>query len=167
MTPEQHFHVLVLGDTHLSDGSRLPAEVLRLADRADALLHTGDFVTSDVLAVLGAFAPTTAVLGNNDRALVGRLPDREVVDVAGVRIGMVHDGGAAGGRHARLRNWFADCAVIAYGHSHLPELAWVDDVLVLNPGSPTQRRRAPTHTVAWLELCDGAVIDANLVEIAG
>jgi putative phosphoesterase len=156
--------VLVLGDTHVRDGARLPATVFELADRADAILHTGDVVSGDVLAVLGAFAPVTAVLGNNDSAFVGVLPEREVVKLGGVRVGMLHDGGAAHGRHARLIEQFPDCGVVAYGHSHLPELAWSNGVLLLNPGSPTQRRHAPTHTVAWLELRSGVVAEANLIE---
>jgi putative phosphoesterase len=157
--------VLVVGDTHLRDGSRIPDAVFRLAERADAILHTGDVMTQDVLAVLGSFAPVTVVLGNNDGELVGRVPERTEVELGGVRFGMVHDGGTASGRHERLRGWFPDCGAVLYGHSHAPELAWSEGVLVLNPGSPTQRRRAPTHTVAWLELARGAVVEANLVEV--
>jgi putative phosphoesterase len=159
--------VLVLGDTHLQDGARLPTAVFELAARADAILHTGDAVTADVIASLAAFAPVTAVLGNCDDArLAADLEQREVVTLAGVAIGMVHDAGQAAGRHERLREWFPACSVVLYGHSHMPELATAGDgLLVLNPGSPTQPRRAPSTTVAWLELADGAVKDANLVEV--
>ncbi|MBC7460334.1 MAG: metallophosphoesterase family protein [Thermoleophilia bacterium] len=157
--------VLVTGDTHLRDGARLPIDLLALAERADVILHTGDVVAGDVLDVLRAFAPVTAVLGNNDDEFVGRLPEREVVELAGVRIGMVHDGGVAQGRAARLRAWFPDARVVLYGHSHLPELSDDDGLLVLNPGSPTQRRRARSHTAAWLELRDGDVTAAHLVEV--
>jgi predicted phosphodiesterase len=79
---------------------------------------------------------------------------------------MVHDAGGAAGRHARLHARFPMAQVVVYGHSHQPELTRADTgQLVLNPGSPTQRRRAPTHTVAWLELADGAVRDASLVHL--
>lgn len=157
--------VLVTGDTHVRDGARLPVDLLARAARADVILHTGDIVSGDVLEVLRAFAPVTAVLGNNDDEFVGRLPERALVELAGVRIGMVHDGGAARGRTARLREWFPDARVVLYGHSHLPELVDDGTQLVLNPGSPTQRRRARSHTAAWLELRDGAVLDAHLVEV--
>ena len=157
--------VLVTGDTHLRDGARLPVDLLALAARADVILHTGDVVAGDVLDVLRAFAPVTAVLGNNDDEFVGRLPERAAVDLAGVRIGMVHDGGAARGRPARLRAWFPDARVVLYGHSHQPELLDEEGLLVLNPGSPTQRRRSPNHTAAWLELRGGAVTAAHLVGI--
>jgi len=159
--------VLVLGDTHLRDGARLPAQVFELAERADAILHTGDIVEEDVLAVLRAFAPVTVVLGNNDYAFIGRLPERVTVTLGGVEFGMVHDAGATAGRFARLRSWFPTANVALYGHSHDPECSLAGDLLVVNPGSPTQRRRAPQHTVAWLEATDGVITEAHLVEITG
>ena len=164
---EHAVSVLVLGDTHLTDGARLPTAVFELAGRADVILHTGDVVTADVLASLGAFAPVTAVRGNcDDGALSTQLEERVTRTIGGVGVGMVHDAGPTSGRHERLRGWFAQCDIALYGHSHMPELAYASDgLLVINPGSPTQRRRAPTHTVAWLELAAGAVRTANLVEV--
>jgi len=157
--------VLALGDTHLRDGARLPAQVFALAEQADAILHTGDVVADDVLAVLGAFAPVTAVLGNCDGDFVGRLPERVELELGGVTFGMVHDGGREAGRYARLREWFPGADVVLYGHSHLPECSLAGDLLVINPGSPTQRRRAPRHTVAWIEVDAGRVEASNLVEV--
>ena len=162
--------VLVLGDTHLRIGAGLPDSVLELADAADHVLHTGDLVSLDVLATLQALAPVTAVHGNVcDHEARGRLPERHELELDGVRIGMLHDAGARGGRHERLRAAFPACGVVVYGHSHEPELAWAIDgaLLVINPGSPTQRRRAPTHTVAWLELGHGRVDAAELVHLDG
>lgn len=159
--------ILVTSDTHLSSGSRLPAPLLQLAGRADHVVHAGDFTELDVHGTLATLAPVTAVHGNvDDLATMQALPDRTEVDLDGVRIGVVHDPGPSVDRHARLRDWFPACAVVVYGHTHMPELTRVDDdLLVINPGSPTQRRRAPTHTACWLEVADGAVVAADIVRI--
>lgn len=155
---------LVLSDTHLGSeqGSRL---VELLGDRllvASAILHAGDIVDESVLVELGRFAPVHAVLGNNDHRV--SLPERRIVQLGGCDIAMVHDSGDAAGRAPRLRRWFPDADVVVFGHSHLP---WHEtDVRAhdghvqhhLNPGSATQRRRAPRCTVAWLELLAGHVV---------
>ena len=87
--------------------------------------------------------------GNVDEwTLREALPDRRVAETEGNRIGLVHDSGPARGRHARLRAWFPDCDVIAYGHTHLPEVAEHEGAWIVNAGSPTERRRSPTHTIA-------------------
>lgn len=101
-----------------------------------------------MLADLARFGPVTAVQGNmDDGELRASLPVRTTVELEGIRIGLVHDGGPAVGRHERLREVFPGCDVIAYGHSHMPEL-WSDRLgWVVNPGSPTERRRAPEHTM--------------------
>ncbi len=96
------------------------------------------------------------MLGNNDVDL--RLPERLEVDLNGVRVAMVHDSGPSSGRAARLRRWFPDADVVVFGHSHLP---WSevdpDGQLHLNPGSPTERRMAPTRTVMVLDVAGGEV----------
>jgi predicted phosphodiesterase len=71
-----------------------------------------------------------------------------VVEAEGTRIGVIHDGGPSAGRHERLAQWFPGCDVVVYGHSHLPELARHGESWIVNPGSPTERRRAPSHTLA-------------------
>ena len=108
----------------------------------------GDFTAASVLADLARFGPVTAVQGNmDDGELRASLPVRTTVELEGIRIGLVHDGGPAVGRHERLREVFPGCDVIAYGHSHMPEL-WSDrSGWIVNPGSPTERRRAPEHTM--------------------
>jgi len=159
--------VLVLSDTHIGPsrpGRRLPDAVYALLDDADVILHAGDVVAEDLLHELAGFAPVHAVLGNNDVSL--RLPERLEVDLAGVRVAMVHDSGAAAGRQGRLRRWFPDADLVVFGHSHVP---WrevdLGGQLHLNPGSPTERRMAPTTTVAWLELDDGDVRRCELVDV--
>ena len=96
----------MLADTHLrADLSGLPPEVWDEVELCDAVLHAGDVVTGDLLDALRARRPVHAVLGNNDHALVGALPDRLEVELAGVRVAMVHDSGQRAGRARRLRRW--------------------------------------------------------------
>ena len=155
---------LVVSDTHLGPG-RAGRLIDLLGDRLrvpSAILHAGDITDARVLTELQHFAPVHAVLGNNDVGLA--LPTQRVVELGGCRIAMVHDSGHTAGRAQRLRRWFPDADVVVFGHSHLP---WNEiDVRVedghvqhhLNPGSATQRRRAPRCTIAWLELLDGTVV---------
>jgi putative phosphoesterase len=111
-------------------------------------VHTGDFTAAAVLEDLLALGRVEAVHGNMDDATLRReLPKQAVVEAEGVRIGLVHDPGPRVGRHERLRAAFPGCALVAYGHTHLPEVARSDDVWIVNPGSPTERRRAPAHTM--------------------
>ena len=145
--------IALLGDTHMPRGSRrLPDDCLRLLADADAVLHVGDFTEASVLADLRELAPVHAVHGNMDEwPLREALPGRLVADVAGLRVGLVHDPGPRKNRHARLRSWFPGCALISYGHTHQPEFEHVDGVWIVNPGSPTERRSAPEHTMAVIE----------------
>jgi putative phosphoesterase len=145
--------IAVLGDTHLPRGRRrLPETCIEVLREATAIVHTDDLTSLAVLEQLEAFAPVHAVHGNVDEPGVrARLPARLVVEVEGLRFGVVHSGGARAGREARLRSWFPDCDVIAFGHSHLPEIGRYDACWIVNPGSPTDRRRAPTHTMVVIE----------------
>ncbi len=160
--------VLVLADTHVTAArlDRMPGAVLDAAASADAIVHAGDVVERAVLDELGRHAPVHAVLGNNDRTLVGELPERTEVKLGGVRIGLVHDSGRRAGRRARLERWFPDADVIIFGHSHEPVVDRSADggPLLLNPGSPTQRRRQPAPTFAVLTIEDGRA-DAGLVVV--
>jgi uncharacterized protein len=131
----------------------LPDACVEIVRRASLVVHTGDVTTAGALADLRSIGPRVeAVRGNVDEpVLLAELPERLVVAWEGLRIGVVHDGGAADGRPARLREWFPDCGLIAYGHSHAPELANHAGTWIVNPGSPTERRRAPAHTMAVVE----------------
>jgi putative phosphoesterase len=127
---------------------------------AELILHVGDFTAASVLEDLRSLAPVAAVHGNVDEpALCDVLPARLDVEAEGMRIGLVHDGGLTRGRSERLRSWFPDCDVIAYGHSHMPEIARRDGVWILNPGSPTERRRAPTRTMIVLRDGEPTLVD--------
>lgn len=160
--------VAVLADTHLRADTldRLPTEVWRRVSAADLVLHAGDVVTGALLAALASEAPTHAVLGNNDTALTGQLPETLELTLGGVRVAMVHDSGARAGRAPRLRRWFPDADVVVFGHSHLPvDEPGEDGQRLFNPGSPTQRRRAPTHTMGELVLADGEVVSSAVVDL--
>lgn len=131
----------------------MPEPCLELLRAADLVVHAGDFVTIEVLEELRELArDVVGVHGNVDEpGLRSLLPGRTVVDAENLRIGVVHDAGPAVGRHERLRAWFPDCGVLVYGHTHMPEVAECDGVWIVNPGSPTERRRAPLRTMAVVE----------------
>jgi putative phosphoesterase len=158
---------LVLADTHLrGDLSKLPGDVWDHVEDADVVLHAGDVVTGDLLDALRARRPVHAVLGNNDAALVGALPDRLELELAGVRIAMLHDTGARTGRVRRLHRWFPDARLVVFGHSHEPvDCEGVDGQRLFNPGSAVQRRRQPRRTVGCLELADGHIVGHQIVPV--
>jgi len=160
--------IVVLADTHIRRGStrRLPPAVYAALDRADLVLHAGDVVSGGLLDELGGFAPTLAVLGNNDGELAGALPDTRLVTVEGLRIAMVHDSGARQGREARLRRRFPTADLVVFGHSHIPvDAPGLDDQRLFNPGSPTERRRQPVHTFGRLRIADGQLVGHELVPV--
>jgi putative phosphoesterase len=155
----------VLADTHIPRRARdLPPGAWRVVETADAVLHAGDVVDPALLAALGRERPVWAVLGNNDLPLRGILPERLELDLDGVPVAMVHDTGPAAGRRARLRRWFPDARVVVFGHSHIPVVEDDGALLLLNPGSPTDRRRMPTFTLAVLTLEAGRP-HAELVDL--
>jgi putative phosphoesterase len=144
---------------------RLPDECLRELAASDLILHAGDVVSASVLEELRALAPVEAVHGNMDEpALKAALPETRVVELAGARIGMVHEPGPAAGRAARLRARFPDCDAVIYGHTHLPEVTRQGSTWILNPGSPTERRRAPSRTMIVIE-AGGGRLEPRLVEL--
>jgi putative phosphoesterase len=152
--------IAVISDTHLPRGARrLPDACVERIAAADLVLHAGDFSTLAVLRELEAIGPpVAAVHGNVDSAELRRLlPEERVVEADGARIAMVHDAGPRGGRLERMRRRFGDRAeVVVFGHSHMPlhEQA-PDGFQILNPGSPTERRRAPSNTMGLIRVSDG------------
>jgi putative phosphoesterase len=158
--------VLVTSDTHVGAARRpsLPGALIEHAAAADAILHGGDLTDPEILLELGAYAPVSAIRGNCD-PLVPGLPERRIVELGGVLIGMVHDPGPEAGRRVRLRGWFPHCRVIVFGHTHLPVCEDERGVLLLNPGSPTERRRSPFRSLALLEIDERAGVAAELVPL--
>ena len=142
----------VISDTHLPRGRRrLPDACLERLAAADAILHAGDFVTAEVLDEIAAIGPPLhAVHGNVDEpAVTMRLPAARIVRADEVRIAMIHDAGAAAGRLERMRTRFPDADAVVFGHSHIPlhEQDFDGAFQIFNPGSPTDRRRQPRHTM--------------------
>ncbi len=158
----------MLADTHLRAGSRrgLPPRVRAELEQAEVVLHAGDIVDASVLEELEAYAPTHAVLGNNDHDLVGVLPERLELTLAGVAVGMVHDSGPRRGREARLRRAFPTAELVVFGHSHIPwDGPGLEGQWLLNPGSPTQRRSQPHPTLATVELVEGRIATTHIVAV--
>lgn len=152
--------IAVISDTHLPRGSRvIPAECIERMRAADLIIHGGDFSVAGVLEDLrGLGPPVAAVHGNIDSADLRRvLPERQVVEVAGVRIGLVHDAGPASGRPQRMRMAFPDCEALVFGHSHIPLHEELDGFQIFNPGSPTDRRRQPRHSMGEARVENGRV----------
>ena len=152
--------IAVVSDTHLPRGSRaIPSNCLDRMCGADLILHAGDFSTEAVLEELRALGPPlAAVRGNIDSADVRRLlPERQVVDAGGARIGLIHDAGASTGRLRRMRMAFPDCDAVVFGHSHIPLHEEEDGFQIFNPGSPTDRRRQPRHSMGVARVEAGRV----------
>jgi uncharacterized protein len=140
----------IISDTHMPRGGRaIPEACLARMRSADAILHAGDLVAVEVLELLESLGPPVhAVHGNIDEpALRMRLPAVRVVEADGARIVVTHDGGPADRRLMRLRGRFPDADAVVFGHSHLPLHEERDSFHIFNPGSPTDRRRAPSHTM--------------------
>jgi hypothetical protein len=160
--------VAVLADTHIRRGGRrrLPPTAYAVLERADVILHGGDVVDHALLAELGDLAPTYAVLGNNDGELAGEVPGTQVVDLGGVSVAMVHDSGPRRGREARLWRRFPTADVVVFGHSHEPvDMVGHGHQRLFNPGSPTERRRQPSHTMGWLALTDGRLAEHRIIVV--
>ena len=147
--------IAVISDTHMPKGARVlpPACVERLR-RADLILHCGDVTGASFLDELSALGPPVeAVHGNMDEpGLQASLPKERIVLAADVRIGMVHIPGPRAGRAERLLARFPGCDAIVYGHTHVPHIERVDGSWILNPGSPTERRKAPERTMLELRI---------------
>ena len=153
--------VAVVSDTHMPRGTRrLPEACLERLRAADLILHGGDVTGAPFWEELSTLGPRVyGVLGNMDEpALAEVLPMTRVVETDGADIGVVHIPGPAAGREARLTARFPGCAAVVYGHTHLPHVELVGGVWILNPGSPTERRRAPRRTMLELRIAGGEVV---------
>ena len=158
--------LLLIADTHIPKRARdLPARVWDEAAKADVVIHAGDWVEPDLLDKLEARATRLiACWGNNDgSALRQRLPERADATLAGVRFTVVHETGAAAGREGRMSRLYPDSDVLVFGHSHIPwDTTTSTGLRLLNPGSPTDRRRQPFCTYMTARVDDGALRDVEL-----
>ena len=134
---------------------------------AEVILHAGDVCVASVLEELSAYAPVHAVVGNNDGpdlSAWGAIETAEL-DLAGLRVGMIHDAGAKEGRLARLRRQFPGTDLVVFGHSHIPLRAIDGNFRIFNPGSPTDKRRQPHRTLGVLEIEYGRLTRAEIVTL--
>lgn len=157
--------LLLISDTHIPGRARvLPAAVLRAADDADLIVHAGDWVTASVLDELAAHGDVLGVFGNNDGPdLRARLPEVARRQIEGVRFGVVHETGPARRREERMDAAYSDVDVLVFGHSHIPwDTMTPRGRRLLNPGSPTDRRRQPHHTMMTAVVDDGVLRDVEL-----
>jgi putative phosphoesterase len=141
--------------------------VARQLDRVDLILHGGDACTAEVLDELAGFAPVRAVLGNNDGpdVVAWGAPETAELEVAGLRIGMIHDSGPKTGRPKRLRRRFPEADLVIFGHSHIPWDHEEAGQRSFNPGSPTDRRRQAQGTMGILRITNGQVAALDLVTV--
>lgn len=158
--------LLLIADTHVPKRARdLPAAVWAAVDTADVVIHAGDWVSPDLLDQLEARSRRLlACWGNNDGdELRARLPERADATLHGLRFTVVHETGAASGRDERMARLYPDTDVLVFGHSHIPWDATASTGLrLLNPGSPTDRRRQPHCTYLTATLADGALENVTL-----
>jgi putative phosphoesterase len=154
--------IAVLADTHMPKGGRaLPPRCVELLREAEATLHAGDFFAREILREVETLSrgPVHAVHGNVDRPdLRELLPETLEVDLGGARVAMIHDSGPAKGRLGRMRRRFPDADAVVFGHSHLPLHQEEDGFQIFNPGSPTERRRAPRHSMGVLRVEAGSAV---------
>ncbi|MFZ1175009.1 MAG: metallophosphoesterase [Mycobacterium sp.] len=158
--------LLLIADTHVPTRARdLPAQVWDEVTAADVVVHAGDWVAPELLEKLETRADRlVACWGNNDGpALRARLPETADVVLAGVRFTVVHETGASPGREARMSRLYPDSQVLVFGHSHIPwDTTTQTGLRLLNPGSPTDRRRQPFCTYMTASVDDGALTDVAL-----
>jgi uncharacterized protein len=158
--------LLLIADTHVPKRARdLPQRVWDAVDDADVVIHAGDWVEPGLLDALEARARRLiACWGNNDGdELRSRLPERADATLDGVRFTVVHETGAAGGRDARMARLYPDTDVLVFGHSHIPwDTTATTGLRLLNPGSPTDRRRQPFATFMTAVVDDGVLSGVTL-----
>ena len=161
--------ILLLADTHVPKRARaLSDDVWAAVDEADLVIHAGDWVDVALLDTLEARATRlVGVCGNNDGPeLRQRLPEIARVTVDGLRFAVVHETGSAAGREQRAYERFPQTDVLVFGHSHIPwDTTTPTELRLLNPGSPTDRRRQPRCTMMTLVVDDGTLRDVTLVTI--
>ncbi|RDV46231.1 YfcE family phosphodiesterase [Leifsonia sp. ku-ls] len=161
--------LLLMSDTHVPKRARaLPAPLLAAVDSADVVIHAGDWVDAPTLDLLESRSRRlVGVWGNNDGPeLRRRLPEVAQVELEGVRFAVVHETGPAAGREARCEQAFPDADVLVFGHSHIPwDTVAPGGLRLLNPGSPTDRRRQPVCTYLTAEVLDGRLGAVTLVPV--
>jgi putative phosphoesterase len=159
--------LVLTADTHVPKrATDLPPRLWADIAAADVVIHAGDWVDEALLdAMLARSARLIGVYGNNDGPrLRARLPEIARADLGGLRVAVIHETGDARGREARCAARFPDTDVLVFGHSHIPwDTVAPGGLRLLNPGSPTDRRRQPEHTHMTARIVDGALTDVRLI----
>jgi uncharacterized protein len=152
--------IAILADTHMPKGRRLPERCIEILTCAEAVIHAGDLTSASVLDELGALCPTIhAVRGNVDEpALQQALPPTLEIEHCGRAIAVTHDAGPARDRLARLHSRFPRADAVIFAHSHLPLHEAEGGFQIFNPGSPTERRRAPRCSMGLLSCENGRLV---------
>jgi putative phosphoesterase len=146
---------VVLADTHIPRRARaLPEGLWPHLEKADLILHAGDLMDPALFDTLAEYAPVKAVRGNLDPP-DAELPETHEFEFGSVPIAMIHDSGPKKARRNRMRRRFPEARVVVFGHSHIPWLGDEDGLMLLNPGSPTDKRRQPNYTFALLQVEEG------------
>lgn len=162
-------NLVLIADTHVPKRARdLPAQVWAAVESADVVFHAGDWVEAELLNQLeGRCRSLVAVYGNNDGPeLRARLPETAYVTLDGVRFAVVHETGQAKGREQRCEALYPQADVLVFGHSHIPwDTTAPGGLRLLNPGSPTDRRRQPACTYMTARVDDGRLAGVRLVEV--
>ena len=158
--------LLLIADTHVPRRARtLPDPVWVAVERADVVVHAGDWVDVSLVDELEERAGRlVGVFGNNDGpAIRARLPELARVELEGLCLGVVHETGSAVGRERRCDAAYPDLDVLVFGHSHIPwDTTTPNGLRLLNPGSPTDRRRQPHHTYLTVTVRDGVLGEVTL-----
>lgn len=160
--------LLLISDTHIPGRARaLPSALLRAADAADLIIHAGDWVAASVLDELTDHGEVLGVFGNNDGPdLRSRLPEIAHREIEGLRFAVVHKTGPKTGREMRMEAAHPDVDVLVFGHSHIPwDTVSARGMRLLNPGSPTDRRRQPVCSMMRVLVADRAVRSVELVAL--
>ena len=165
--------VVVVSDTHAPRfWKSCPPGLIPHLRRAELILHAGDVCVPSVLDQLADYAPVRVVLGNNDGADVAawgptgtRVTETAEFELDGLRVAMIHDSGQRDGRLTRMRRRFPAAQLVVFGHSHIPMDVCGGGLRILNPGSPTDKRRQPAGTFACLTIADGVIHRAEIVAL--
>ena len=158
----------MLSDTHAPRRWKAcPPKVAEHLRDADVILHAGDVCVAGVLDELSDYAPVHVVCGNNDGpdVVAWGAPETLELELAGLRVAMIHDSGQKSGRAARMRHRFPTADIVVFGHSHIPMDVTDAGVRIFNPGSPTDRRSQPRGTLGLLTVEDGRLVTAEIVPV--
>lgn len=158
-------HIIIISDTHLPSSTRqLPSRLLEACKSADLIIHAGDWKALEVYETLKQYAEVKGVTGNvDDENVHAMFPIEERLEVAGYHIGIVHGHGEKQTTEKRALATFENekMDVIIYGHSHIPVIRYVDQTLLINPGSPTYKRKLPYYSFAILNIEE--ILQAELI----